>query len=160
MATLRAEMSLPRTGPGLLILLLKCSLALTLAGCGKRDAGQPGVSAIPFQLTERNGAAALEFTNWTIVFEAIPASSAGIGSTGLIAVAGASPGGEYKFRGMHLRQFAGRDANIVSINKFTFKLMSSGRQIVFNDHAYELKGKPKEIVVSKEGNTREAGKAE
>jgi len=134
-------------------------LAVALLGCGKRETKQPP-AAIPFQLTERNGATALEFTNWTIVFEAIPARTAGIGSTGLIAVAGTAPGGEYNFQGMHLKQFGGKDANIISINKFTFKLMSSGRQIVFNDHAYELKGKPKEIVVSKEGNTREVGKVD
>jgi len=147
--------TLSRARLGLALLVVTFSLALTLSGCGKREAKAPAMITIPFELTERNGAAALQFTNWTIVFEAIPARVAGIGSTGLIAVAGAAPQGEYKFRGLQLRQFAGKEANIVSVNNYTFKLISSGRRVVFNDHAYDLKEKPREILVSKEGKTRE-----
>ena len=147
----------PRPNAAILAPVLVCLLALTLPGCGKRE--KPVASApIPFQLTERNGAAALEFTNWTIVFEAIPARGVALGSTGVIAVASAtSEDGEYKFRGLNLRQFPGKNVNIISVNNYTFKLMASGRQVAFPDHVYEVKDKPKEIMVARDGKTTEVG---
>lgn len=112
---------------------------------------------ISFHLTERNGATALEFTNWTIVFEGIQARGVALGSTGVLAVAGSTlEGEEYKFRGLHVRQFAGKNVNIVSVNNFAFKLMASGRQVAFPDHMYEVKDKPKEILVGRDGRTTEA----
>jgi len=73
-----------RTQMVLLIAVSACSLAAALLGCGKRESKGPAITAIPFQLADRNGATALEFTNWTIVFEAIPARAGTIGSTGVL----------------------------------------------------------------------------
>jgi hypothetical protein len=150
-------MTMTRPNAAILAPVLACALVLTLSGCGKKK--EPVASApIPFQLTERNGAAALEFTNWTIAFEAIPARTVALGSTGVIALASAtSEGGEYKFRGLHLRQFAGKSVNIISVNNYTFKLMASGHQVAFPDHVYEVKDKPKEILVARDGRTTEVG---
>jgi hypothetical protein len=136
---------------GLFVVALICSLTLLLSGCGKHDTKVPAVTAMPFQWVEQNGAAALQFTNWTIVFEAIPARSANIGATGVLVFGPGSGSGGNKERGIQFRQFAGKDATIVSVNNYTFKLMKGGRQISFNDHFYEIKQGPKTIVVGKDG---------
>src|SRR5258708_2168247 len=106
---------------GLLVVMLGCALAVAVSGCGNR---------------ESKGATALQFTNWTIVFEAIPARAANIGATGVLVFgSGSSSGGNIE-RGIQFRQFVGKDATIVSLNNYTFKLMKGGRQISFNDHFY------------------------
>jgi hypothetical protein len=112
---------------------------------------------IPFQFAERNGALAMQFTNWTIVFEAIPSRVVNIGETGVLTFAGgaASSGGN-SLRGLQFRQFAGKDGTIVSVNNYTFKVMNGAARITFNDHFYELKPGPKVIVVAKDGKTHEA----
>ena len=139
----------------LLPLSLGCGLALVVIGCRKREPKASASAAIPFQLVDRSGAAAMEFTNWTIVFEAIPARSVSVGGAGVLSFAAGTASGGDNLHGLRIRQFAGKDAVIVSVNNYTFKLMTGARRISFNDHFYELKQGPKTIVVGKDGKTHE-----
>ena len=106
---------------------------------------------MPFQITEQNGATALQFTNWTIVFEMIAAQPKLSGATGVLS--GASL--EKRFGAVVVKQFHASDGQIVSINNQTFKVLDGGGRLMFSDRTYDLKKGPKVVLVGKDGKTHE-----
>lgn len=138
------------------ILALVSLLAVT--GCGRKNAPS-GPASIPFQVVDHQGAAAIQFLDWTLVFEAIPSRNVATGQTNLLynGPRPASASSDLNFGNLQLRQFWSPQAWIISVNSLPMKLSEDGRRITFTDHqSYRLTDKPRTIIVSRAGATREA----
>ena len=69
---------------GILLFTVASACLCGFAGCGKGPAPQAQPGAVWFTVVDKGGSAALQFGNWTLVFEAIPAKSVSVGSMGSI----------------------------------------------------------------------------
>ena len=137
------------------LIVLGCLLGI--AGCSRKPAAGP--ATIPFQVVDHGGSAALQFLDWTIVFEAIPSRGIPAGQTNVL-YNGSRPAGsssDANFGALQLRQFWSPQSWMISVNNLPIKLSDNGRRITFaNRQSYVLKDAPKTIIVSRGGTSREA----
>jgi hypothetical protein len=132
--------------------------SLACIGCGRKSA-PGGSTTIPFQVIDHEGSAALQFLGWTVVFEAIPSRTVSVGQTNLLYNGPRPPSvsSDLSFGGLQLRQFWSPQTWIISVNNLPIRILENGQRITFGDHrSYALKDKARTIIVSGNGNTREA----
>ncbi len=137
------------------MLALVCLLAV--AGCSRKSTAS-GPATISFQVVDHEGSAALQFLDWTLVFEAIPSRSVSLGQTNVLYNGSrpASANSEVSLGALQLRQFWSPQTWMLSVNNLPIKLSENGRRLTFADHqSYVLKDKPRTIIVSRSGVTRE-----
>ena len=127
-------------------------------GCGQRSPlrAQPKATSVHLTIVDKGGFAALQFGNWILVFEAIPAQSVQIGAGGSINYPDpvGYGGQDVSFGDLKVKQSWDGQANSISVNGNSFKLTDAGKKLAFADHTYEATDTPKTIVISKDGNTR------
>ena len=160
-----------------LLLLLVAGLSLSCtAGCGSRprvqsftvnagailDMADPSCYTIrngefaTIKLVEKSGCAALQFGDWTLVFEAIPAQS--VFNRGIISDSGSKTVqvGDFRLSLPDLdMQSLKQVTDSFSVNGYDFKFTDGQKRLVFADQTYESGPTPKTIVISKDGATRE-----
>jgi hypothetical protein len=116
---------------------------------------------LPFALLERNGAAAVRFGKWLVVFEGVPCDSHGKVLFGVGAFFLPETGGQGNFVDPGLRrpapslrqQSTGR-GNVVGIERYEFHLEAKGARLKFADKTYEATDKVQTIVLGRDGTTR------
>ena len=130
---------------------------LACIGCGRKSA-PGGSTTVPVQVIDHEGLAALQFLDWTLVFEAIPSRTVSVGQTNALYTGPRPPSvsSDVDFGALQLRQFWSPQTWIISVNNLPIKISDNGRRITFEDHTtYVLKDKPRTVVVSATGTTRE-----
>jgi hypothetical protein len=96
---------------------------LTCAGCERR--ANEGTS-IDMTVSERDGAAALEFGNWVLVFEGIPAAKVPVGTKGYMhypTPAVVSFSGQRQLGDLHVKQSVDSMKNAVAVNDCKFTIV-------------------------------------
>jgi uncharacterized protein (TIGR03067 family) len=116
---------------------------------------------LPFALLERDGAAAVRFGKWLVVFEGVRCDAGGkvlfgVGSLFLPETGGrgnfADPG--LRHPAPVLRQQADGRGNVVGIDRYQFQLEAKGARLVFADRTYEATDQVRTIVIDRDGTTR------
>ncbi|HSU56368.1 MAG TPA: hypothetical protein VLT36_20075 [Candidatus Dormibacteraeota bacterium] len=135
--------------------ILILSLALLL-GCHRSDPKAQAVR-IPFQATEQNGALALQFTNWTVVFEGLSVPRGFAEANGILDIGETSAAldPEPRLARIPLKQFRRGGVTIISLADYTFKVAEQGRRLTFSHASYVAARTNKTIVFGKDGKTRE-----
>jgi len=122
-----------------------------LAGCGS----PPVPNSLPLKVAAKNGSAALEFGQWVLVFEGVPAGNAGASGTINLPFAGGSGAATAVFGPITVSQSWNGQQNSISVNGVAFKLTEQGKKLEFADQSFQVTNASKTILIGKDGKTRE-----
>jgi hypothetical protein len=146
-------------------ILILAFITLTAWRPWRREAPTPmGEYKLPpplsFTVSEKNGFAAIEFGQWLLVFEGIPAEAENANRKGGFQIPDPGAKGfssmlESSSRSLKIKQSCDSQANAISVNDYSFKLTDAGKKLAFADQVYEVMDTPKTIVIAKNGKTRE-----
>lgn len=133
------------------LFFLACLLlaSSTLAGCG---GGSQNTNVISYQIVDKKGQAALQFSNWVLVLEGVSTKETSVGSGGKLnyPIPGGSGQSESSIGSVNIKQSWNAVHNVVNINGCEFKLTDEGQALQFGETRYEAKSGLRTIILHKD----------